>query len=61
MDGETMPFKVYTLDATNILDGDNDDFDGLDSEQKEPNQDGATAQLLNLITIIKEVRIYYHK
>ncbi len=33
MDGKTKPFKVYILDATNILDGDNDDFDGLDNEQ----------------------------
>jgi hypothetical protein len=61
MDGKTRPFKVYTLDVTNILDGDNDDFDGLDNEQKEPKEDGATTQLLNLIAIIKEVRIDYHK
>lgn len=42
MDGKTRPFKVYTLDATNILNGDNDDFDGLDNDQKEPKEDGTT-------------------
>ncbi len=61
MDGKTRPFKVYTLDVTNFLDGDNDDFDGLDNDQKEPKEDGATKQLLNLIAIIKDVRIDYHK
>lgn len=61
MDGKTRPFKIYTLNATNILDGDNDDFDGLNNEQKEPKDNGVATQLLNLIAIIKEVKIDCHK
>jgi hypothetical protein len=60
MDEKTRPSEVHITNATNIFEEYNDDFDGLANEQEEPKEDEATTQLLNLTTIIQNVRIENH-
>jgi hypothetical protein len=60
MDEKTRPSKVHIINATNIFEEYNDDFDGLVNEQEELKEDGTTTQLLNLIAIIQNVGIENH-
>jgi hypothetical protein len=60
MDEKTRPFEVHIINATNIFEEYNYDFDGLVNEQEEPKEDEATTQLLNLATIIQNVGIENH-